>query len=193
MDPAEIGRKIKTAYPVYKDIPDELLGARVIQKFPSMGVESSLDIRKKELDIEKAERENKPLNPNQYLNITPSPIERPPLESFVVKDTTFQGGQKPFIQKEVKKGKEAASGFRQGGREDSALKEEKEAEILASYLPKQLSDFELESIIDETISQTGATQISDMGKVIGVIMGKVAGQADGGRVSGLVKEKLGRG
>ena len=103
MDPAEIGRKIKTAYPVYKNIPDELLGARVIQKFPSMGVESSLDIRKKELDIEKAERENKPLNPNQYLNITPSPIERPPLESFVVKDTTFQGGQKPFIQKEVKK------------------------------------------------------------------------------------------
>ena len=54
MDPAEIGRKIKTAYPVYKNIPDELLGARVIQKFPSMGVESSLDIRKKELDIEKA-------------------------------------------------------------------------------------------------------------------------------------------
>ena len=53
MDPAEIGRKIKTAYPVYKNIPDELLGARVIQKFPSMGVESSLDIRKKELDIQK--------------------------------------------------------------------------------------------------------------------------------------------
>ena len=98
-----------------------------------------------------------------------------------------------IIQKEIKKRKEAVFGFRQGGREESALKEEKEAEILASYLPKQLSDSELESIIDEAISQTGATQISDMGKVIGVIMGKVAGQADGGRVSGLVKEKLGRG
>lgn len=97
------------------------------------------------------------------------------------------------VQREVKKRKEAAIGFRQGGREDSALKEEKEAEILADYLPKQLSDAELENIIDEAISQTSATQISDMGKVIGMVMGKVAGQADGGRVSSLVKGKLGRG
>lgn len=95
-----------------------------------------------------------------------------------------------IIQKEVKKRKEASLGFRQGGREDSALKEEKEAEILSTYLPKQLSDSELEAIIDEAITQTGATQISDMGKVIGMVMGKVAGQADGGRVSALVKSKL---
>lgn len=97
------------------------------------------------------------------------------------------------VQREVKKRKEAATGFRQGGREDSALKEEKEAEILANYLPKQLSDSELENIIDEAISQTNANQISDMGKVIRLVMSKVKGEADGGRVSNLVKEKLGKG
>lgn len=95
-----------------------------------------------------------------------------------------------IIQKEVKKRKEASSGFRTGGREDSAVKEEKEAEILSAYLPKQLSDSELENIISEVITQTGASQISDMGKVIGLVMSKIAGQAEGGRVSALVKSKL---
>ncbi|MDO8570990.1 MAG: GatB/YqeY domain-containing protein [Candidatus Daviesbacteria bacterium] len=94
------------------------------------------------------------------------------------------------VQREVKKRKEASAGFRTGGREDSALKEEKEAEILVNYLPKQLSDAELEIIINEAISKTGASQISDMGKVIGMVMGKVAGQADGGRVSALVRKKF---
>ncbi|MDD2823445.1 MAG: GatB/YqeY domain-containing protein [Candidatus Daviesbacteria bacterium] len=97
------------------------------------------------------------------------------------------------IQKEVKKRKEAADGFRQGGREESALKEENEAEILSQYLPKQLSDEELKIMIDEAISQTGATGISDMGKVIGIVMSKVKGSADGSRISMLVKEKLGQG
>lgn len=95
-----------------------------------------------------------------------------------------------IIQREVKKRKEAAAGFRQGGREESALKEETEAEVLVAYLPKQLSDEDLEKIIDKVISQTGATQISEMGKVIGAVIGQVAGQAEGSRVSGLVKSKL---
>ncbi|MDO8638808.1 MAG: GatB/YqeY domain-containing protein [Candidatus Daviesbacteria bacterium] len=94
------------------------------------------------------------------------------------------------VQKEIKKRKEASAGFRQGGREDAALKEEKEAEILMVYLPKQLSDEELGKIIDEAISQTGASNMADMGKVIGIVMGKAPGQADGSRVSALVKSKL---
>jgi len=97
-----------------------------------------------------------------------------------------------IIQKEVKKRKEAADGFRQGDREESALKEEAEAEILSKYLPQQLSDEQLNSMIDEAIAQTGAVAISDMGKVIGIVMGKVKGQADGARISSLVKEKLGK-
>lgn len=94
------------------------------------------------------------------------------------------------IQREVKKRKEAAEGFKQGGREDSAQKEEDEALILSKYLPEQLSDEELNSMIDAAISETNASAISDMGKVIGNVMGKVKGRAEGARISSLVKEKL---
>lgn len=94
------------------------------------------------------------------------------------------------IQKEAKKRKEAADGFRAGGREESAQKEEKEAEILMTYLPEQISDEELTKIVENAIESTGAKEISDMGKVIGMVLGQVNGQADGGRVSALVKQKL---
>lgn len=97
------------------------------------------------------------------------------------------------IQKEVKKRKEAASGFRQGGREESAKNEETEAEILSAYLPAQMSDGDLAKIVEESIKETGATVISDMGKVMANVMGKVKGQADGARISVLVKERLGGG
>lgn len=94
------------------------------------------------------------------------------------------------IQKEAKKRKEAIVAFRAGGREESAAKEESELKVLEQYLPSQLSTEELTKIVDETINEQGATSIQDMGKVIGVVMGKVKGQADGGTVSTLVKEKL---
>lgn len=97
-----------------------------------------------------------------------------------------------IIQKEVKKRKEAAAGFRQGSREEDALKEEAEAQILTAYLPAQLSDEELTKLVEAAINDTGAKSVSDMGKVIGMVMGKVAGQTDGGRVAVLVKEKLGQ-
>ena len=94
------------------------------------------------------------------------------------------------VGKEVKKRKEAAAGFRQGNREDAALKEETELSILENYLPQQLSDDDLAKIIDEAMEQTSASSISDMGKVIGAVMGKAQGQAEGARVSALVKDKL---
>lgn len=94
------------------------------------------------------------------------------------------------VQREIKKRKEAAESFRQGDRIELAEKEEKEAEVLMDYLPEQLSDEQLSKIIEEVINETGAVAVSDMGKVIGAVMPKVAGKADGGRVSALVKEKL---
>lgn len=94
------------------------------------------------------------------------------------------------VQREIKKRKEAAAGFRQGGREESALKEDQEAQVLSAYLPEQLSDDQLQKIIEETINDMGAGAIADMGKVIGVVLGKVKGQADGGRISSLVRDKL---
>lgn len=94
------------------------------------------------------------------------------------------------IQREVKKRKEAIAGFRSGGREDQAQKEEKEAQVLKSYLPAQVSNEELTKLIEDAINNIGAKNLSEMGKVMAEVMGKVKGQADGGRVSQLVKEKL---
>ncbi len=104
-----------------------------------------------------------------------------------------------IIQREVKKRKEAAAGFRSGNREDSAKKEEAEEAVLQGYLPEALSNEELTSIIEDTITEleakglineVGVKSMQDMGKVMGVVMGKVAGRADGGTVSSLVKQKL---
>ena len=95
-----------------------------------------------------------------------------------------------IVQKEVKKRKEAAVGFRSGGREEQALKEEAESLILEGYLPAQLQLEELTKIVESSITEVGANSVQDMGKVIGAVMAKVKGQADGGVVSALVKEKL---
>ena len=97
-----------------------------------------------------------------------------------------------IIQRELKKRKEAAAGFRTGGREESATKEELEGKVLETYLPSQLSHEELTKIVLDTINELGASSLTDMGKVMGEVMGKVAGRSDGGTVSALVKEKLTR-
>lgn len=94
------------------------------------------------------------------------------------------------IQKEVKKRKEAAAGFRQGKREEAAQKEEEEAKILEGFLPAQMSNEELTKVVEDSIKEIGANNIADMGRVIGLVMSKVAGQAEGSRVSSLVREKL---
>ncbi len=94
------------------------------------------------------------------------------------------------VQKEAKKRREAALGFRSGSREEQAQKEEAELKILEGYLPLQLSDEELTQIVLETITEVGASSLQDMGKVIGAVMGKVKGQADGARISSIVKEKI---
>lgn len=94
------------------------------------------------------------------------------------------------IQKEIKKRQEGALGFRRGNREEEAQKEEAEAQILESYLPPQLSNEELLEIVQATINEVAASSLADMGKVIGAVMGKVAGRAEGARVSTLVKQKL---
>lgn len=94
------------------------------------------------------------------------------------------------VQREVKKRKEAAAGFRQGGREEQAQKEENELKVLERYLPEQLSNEELTKLVQDSITEVGANSLPDLGKVMGVVMTQVAGRADGGTVSALVKEKL---
>ncbi len=96
-----------------------------------------------------------------------------------------------LIQKAVKQRKESIEQYRFGGRNDLVQKEETELKILESYLPEQLSEEELERIIEEAIKETGATTMKDMGKVMKIVMPKVKGRADGKIVNEMVKKKLG--
>ena len=94
------------------------------------------------------------------------------------------------LTREAKKRREAAEAFENGGRADRAAAERAEGEVIASYLPEQLSEDEIKKLIAETIAAVGAAGPADMGKVMGSLKGKVARKADGAIVSSLVKEAL---
>ena len=92
---------------------------------------------------------------------------------------------------QVKQRKDSIEQFENAGRQELADKEKKELTLLQAYLPAQMSEEEIRKIVKEAIEQTGATSHSDMGKVMGALMPKVKGKADGGLVSKIVKENLG--
>jgi len=94
------------------------------------------------------------------------------------------------LASEVKRRREAAKAFEDAGRAESAASEAAEAEIYEAYLPEQLSDDELGTLVDEAIAEVGATSPKEMGQVMKTAMAKVAGRADGSRVSALVKDRL---
>jgi uncharacterized protein YqeY len=94
------------------------------------------------------------------------------------------------LQRERKRRVEAAEAFRGGAREESALKEESELAILEEFMPSQLSEDEIEDIVDDAIAEVGATSLRDLGRVMADVMPQVAGRADGSVVSQLVREKL---
>ncbi len=94
------------------------------------------------------------------------------------------------LQRERKRRLEAAEAYRDGGRRDQAEAEEREAEIIASYMPEQLSEDELHAIVGDAVAQSGAGSPQEMGKVMALVMPQVKGRADGKRVSAAVKEIL---
>lgn len=94
------------------------------------------------------------------------------------------------LQKEAKQRQDSIKSFREGDRPDLAEKEEKELEIIERYLPKQLSDEELDALVDEAINESGAATQADMGKVMKLLTVKAAGRADNGRMAGVVRSKL---
>jgi uncharacterized protein YqeY len=94
------------------------------------------------------------------------------------------------LAKEVKTRRESVDAFRKGGREDLVAKEEAEIAILSEYLPQQLTDDEIQALVNEAIAATGASSARDMGKVMGVLSPKTRGRADGKRVSELVARAL---
>ena len=95
------------------------------------------------------------------------------------------------LEKMIKQRKESVVAFEKGGRADLVAKENSEIAVLQPYLPAQLSEAELDALIAEAISSTGAASIKDMGKVMGVVKAKAAGKADMGAVGARIKAKLG--
>lgn len=95
------------------------------------------------------------------------------------------------LKREGKRRAEAIEVYEQAGREDLAEQERYELELLTAYLPEQLGDAELEDLVDEAIAATDAVTAKDMGRVMGWLKPKVAGRADGKKLSGMVRDKLG--
>jgi uncharacterized protein YqeY len=96
-----------------------------------------------------------------------------------------------IVEKLIKQRREAAAQFASAGRTDLETKELDESRILAGYLPSQLTETELQALINEAVSATGAAGIKDMGKVMNALRPKVQGRADMAGVSSLVKSRLG--
>lgn len=94
------------------------------------------------------------------------------------------------VAKEVKSREESITEYKKGNRSDLAEAEEKEIEVLKTYMPEQLGVEKIEKIIDEAIVNTGAKTPADMGRVMGQVMPRLSGKADGSKVSDIVKSKL---
>ena len=94
------------------------------------------------------------------------------------------------LQRERKKRLEAAEAARSGARDDKVEAEERELAVLEEFMPEPLSEDDLEAIVDDAIAENGATSMRDLGRVMADVMPQVAGRADGGVVSQLVREKL---
>ncbi len=95
-----------------------------------------------------------------------------------------------IVEKQIKQSKDAISQFLSGDRQDLADKEQVHVDNLMAYLPEQLSDDDIAAAVTSAISEVGAETMKDMGKVIGLLKGRLQGQADMGKVSGIVKSKL---
>lgn len=95
-----------------------------------------------------------------------------------------------IIQKEAKQRRDSIEEFGKAGRQELVDKENKELEILQTYLPEQMTEEEIREIVKQVVAETGAKTIADIGKVMGILMPKVKGKADGGLVNKIVRELL---
>lgn len=92
------------------------------------------------------------------------------------------------LKREVKKRRDSVAAYEQGGRPELAQKEKEEIAIIEKYLPPSLSDEEIKKIVDEVIAEMGEVNASQFGTIMKKVMEKLAGQADGAKISQLVKE-----
>lgn len=101
-----------------------------------------------------------------------------------------QEDEMAIVRKEAKKRRDAIEAYQKAGMEDRADQEKSELTILQEFLPSEMSDDEVEKLVDDAINETNPSGMQDMGRVIGEVMKKSGGRVDGSKVSQLVKEKL---
>ena len=107
------------------------------------------------------------------------------------KEPLDDGAVLGLLQKMIKQRQESVELYDKGGRAELAAAEREEIAVISAYLPKQMSEDEVKAAITAAIAETGAASMKDMGKVVGVLRGKYAGQMDFAKASGLVKAALG--
>ncbi|APU10718.1 glutamyl-tRNA amidotransferase [Cellulophaga lytica] len=95
-----------------------------------------------------------------------------------------------IVQKLVKQRKDSAAIYKEQGREDLAAPELAQAEVIAQFLPEQMSEEDIAKVVESVITKTGAEGMKDMGKVMGLVSSQLAGKADGKTISTIVKSKL---
>lgn len=105
-------------------------------------------------------------------------------------DTLEDAAAMKLLQKLAKQGKETANTYVAAGRQDLAEEELAQVRVIEEYLPQALSEEEIERIVRDIITQTGATSMKDMGKVMGIASKQMAGKAEGGTISQIVKRLL---
>lgn len=101
-----------------------------------------------------------------------------------------EAGEIKLVQKQVKQRQDSLTIYEEQGRDDLAAKEREEIEVLSRYLPEQMSDEDLTAFITDLIEKVGATSMKDMGKIMGMASGQLAGKADGKTISAKVKALL---
>lgn len=105
-------------------------------------------------------------------------------------ETLTESQELELLAQLAKQRRDSIEQYHKAGRDDLAQQEAEELAILEEYLPEQLSDEEVNTVLDEIIAQTGATSIKDMGKVMGVAMQQLKGRAEGQKIQAMVKDKL---
>ncbi|OAB76068.1 GatB/YqeY domain-containing protein [Cochleicola gelatinilyticus] len=148
-----------------------------------------MSLQKQVMDAMKVAMKSKDTQALQALRAVKSALLLAQTESGAKEDIS-EAEELKMLQKLVKQRKDSAAIYTEQGRADLAEPELAEAAVIEQFLPEQLSEEKLIEIVDEAITQTGATSMADMGKVMGMVNGKVAGRADGKTISMIVKKRL---
>ena len=148
-----------------------------------------MSLSAKIMDAMKSAMKEKDSEALQALRAVKSAILLAQTESGAKEELT-ETAELKLLQKLVKQRKDSAGIYTEQNRADLAEPELAEAKIIEQFLPKQMSEDEVAVVVDEVIAQTGASSMADMGKVMGMVNSKLAGQADGKTISTLVKQRL---